>query len=98
MHLCESVKEANGRINLVILGVYVDYIIPVSNSPALSKAEKAALCERFEMIDQGEIHYLLGVSIKRDREQNTDNKSAQLRGESPQKIWNGKLQTCFYST
>ena len=70
MHLCESVKEANGRINLVILGVYVDYIIPVSNSPALSKAEKAALCERFQMIDQGEIHYLLGMS-KRDRERRT---------------------------
>ena len=70
MHLCESVKEANGRINLVILGVYVDYIIPVSNSPALSKAEKAALCERFQMIDQGEIHYLLGMS-KLDRERRT---------------------------
>ena len=35
------------------------------------KAEKAALCERFEMIDQGEIHYLLGLSIKRDRESRT---------------------------
>ena len=61
-------KEANDHISFVILGVYVDDIIPVSNNPVLLKAEKAALCERFEMIDQGEIHYLLGMSIKRDRE------------------------------
>ena len=49
----KSVKEANDRISFVILGVYVDDIIPVSNNPVLLKAEKAALCERFEMIDQG---------------------------------------------
>ena len=64
----KSVKEADGRISFVILGVYVDDIIPVSNNPALLKVEKAALCGRFEMIDQGEIHYLLGMSIKRNRE------------------------------
>ena len=64
----KSVKEANDRISFVILGVYVDDTIPVLNNPALLKAEKAALCERFEMVDLGEIHYLLGMSIKRDRE------------------------------
>ena len=64
-------KEANDRISFVILGVYVDDIIPLSNTHALVKAEKAALCERFEMIDQGEIHYFLGMSIRRDRESRT---------------------------
>ena len=67
----KSVNEANDRISFVILGVYVDDIIPVSSSPAVLKAEKAALCERFEMIDQGEIHYLLGMYIKRDSESRT---------------------------
>ena len=67
----KSMKEASGCLSFVILGVYVDDIIPVSNNPALLKAEKAALCERFEMIDQGEIHYLLGMSIKLDRESRT---------------------------
>ena len=67
----KSVREANGQINFVILGMYVDDIIPVSNSPTLLKAEKAALYERFEMIDQGEIHYILGMSIKRDRRSRT---------------------------
>ena len=61
----KSVKEANGQISFVFLGVYVDDIIPVSNNFVLLKEEKAALCKRFEMIDQGEIHYLLGISIKR---------------------------------
>ena len=61
-----SVKEANGHISFVILGVYmyVDDIIPVANNPALLKAEKAPFSERFEMIDQGDIHYLLGMPIK----------------------------------
>ena len=67
----KSVKEANGHISFVILGVYVDDIIPVSNDPAMLKVEKAALCERFEMIDHGEICYLLGLSIGRDRESGT---------------------------
>ena len=94
----KSVKEANGHISLVILGVYVDDIIPVSNDPAMLNAEKAALCERFEMIDQGEIHYLLGLSIERDRVKNINNKSTQLHRESAKEVWNGKLQTCLYST
>ena len=67
----KSVKEADGHISFVIMGVYVDDIIPISNNPALLKAEKAALCERFEMTDLGEIHYLLGMSINRDRESRT---------------------------
>ena len=60
----KSVKEANGHISFMMLGLYVDDIIPVSNNPALLKAEKAALRGRFEMIDQGEIHFLLGMSFK----------------------------------
>ena len=93
-------KEADGHISFVILGVYVDDIIPVSNVPPMLKAEKAALCERFEMINQGEIHYLLGLSIKRDRESRTltFNKSTQLHRESAKEVWNGKLQTCLYSS
>ena len=67
----KSVKEAYGHINFIILGVYVDDIIPVSNDPAMLKVEKATLCERFEMIGHGEICYLLGLLIKRDRESGT---------------------------
>ena len=51
-----SKRESSNMAELVSLW-------PVSNNHALLKAEKAALCERFETIDQGEIHYLLGMSF-----------------------------------
>ena len=67
----KTVRETNGHINFVILGVYVDDIVPVSNNATLLKAEKTGLCKRFEMVDQGEIRYLLGMSIKQDRKSRT---------------------------
>ena len=60
-------KRENGKISFVILGVYVDDVIPISNDTEMMKAEKAAICDRFEMVDNGEISYCLGLSIKRDR-------------------------------
>jgi hypothetical protein len=47
--------------------VYVDGIIPVSNDVDMLNAEKESLFREFEMVDQGEIHFVLGMSIKRDR-------------------------------
>ena len=52
----------------VIFGIYVDDIIAVSNDTEMLEAEKVALCKRFEMVDEGNIHYLLGMAIKRDRD------------------------------
>jgi hypothetical protein len=63
----KSERKANGVISFVILAVYVDDIIPVSNDVDMLKAEKESLCREFEMVDQGEIHFVLGMSIKRDR-------------------------------
>ncbi|CAB3988289.1 Retrovirus-related Pol poly from transposon TNT 1-94 [Paramuricea clavata] len=58
-------------INFVILAVYVDDIIPISNDINMLNAEKDLLCKHFEMTDQGEIHFILGMTIKRDRETKT---------------------------
>ncbi|CAB4023506.1 Hypothetical predicted protein [Paramuricea clavata] len=63
----KSVKKDGGRISFVILGVYMDDIIPVSNDIQMLNSEKKALSERFKMDDRGEVHYLLGMLIKRDR-------------------------------
>ena len=63
----KSEKKADGFISFVILAVYVDDIIPVSNDVEMLKAEKEFLCKEFEMVDQGEIHFILGMTIKRDR-------------------------------
>jgi len=64
-------------------------IIPVSHNPTLLKAEKAALCERFEMTDLG--------LIKRNRE------SITLTISQTNSTWTKVLkkfgmQTCFYFT
>ena len=34
-------------------------------------AEKESLCRRFEMVDKGETHHVLGMSIERDRKAKT---------------------------
>ena len=67
----KSIKNDDGFISFVILAVYVDDIIPISNDIDMLNAEKDLLCKRFEMTDQGEIHFVLGMTIKRDRENKT---------------------------
>ena len=62
-----SEKKDDGFISFVILAVYVDDIIPVSNDVNMRKVERESLCKEFEMVDQGEIHFILGMSIKRNR-------------------------------
>ena len=63
----KTVKRDDGFISFVILAVYVNDIIPVSNDVKMTKGEKESLCKEFEMVDLGEIHFILGMSIKRDR-------------------------------
>ena len=53
------------------MAVYVNDIIPISNDINMLNAEKNLLCKHFEMTDQGEIHFILGMTIKRDRETKT---------------------------
>ena len=67
----KSVRNDDGHISFVILGVYVDDLIPVSNDIDMLNSEKEALCQRFKMDDRGEAHYLLGMLIKRDRRAKT---------------------------
>ena len=64
----KTVRGDDGKLKFVILGVYVDDIIPVSNNTEFMLAEKAKICNQYEMVDNGEISYCLGLAIKRDRE------------------------------
>ena len=63
---CMYIKIRKNKI--VIMAVYVDDIIPVSNDLSLLSDEKEAICKEFDMVDNGEVSYILGMSIKRDRE------------------------------
>ena len=95
IHARKQSQEPNGHINFVILGVYVDDLVPVFNTPALLKAEKDALCTRFDMVDQGDIRYLLGMSIKRDRKYTTLTISQPTYLEKVLKRFR-EFQTCIH--
>ena len=51
----------------MIIALYIDDILLATNDVEMLAAEKAKLKQQFEMEDQGEVHYCLGMSIKRDR-------------------------------
>ena len=60
--------------NIMLIVLYVDDLIPASNSKSMLHREKAALQQRFEMKDPGEVHYCLGIQVERDK----DNKRMKL--------------------
>ena len=51
----------------ITLALFVDDTIICCSDRNTLAIEKQKLSEKFEMKDQGEIHYFLGMSIKRDR-------------------------------
>ena len=61
------VQNVNGKPITVIVAVYVDDTIIMSNDKKILLAEKKRISERFEMDDRGELHYILGMEVKRDR-------------------------------
>ena len=64
----KSVKQKNGKIDFVIMALYVDDILWFSNNTEMLKKEKLALAKRFKVEDFGELHYVLGMLVKRNRE------------------------------
>ena len=57
----------DGKQDVMIVAVYVDDAIICANNVKTLSDEKDSLCERFEMDDRGELDYILGMSVKRDR-------------------------------
>ena len=67
----KQVKNTDGEANLCILAIHVDDILCMSNDIKFLTAEKSLSCSEFEIVDYGEVNYILGMSIKRDRENRT---------------------------
>lgn len=67
----KSVKQRNGKVDFIILALYVDDILLFSNNIDLLMEEKISLGKRFKVEDLGEVHYVLGMSVKRDRKSRT---------------------------
>ena len=51
----------------MIIGVYVDDTIMASNDEKMLIGEKERIGDRFEMEDRGELSFILGMEVKRDR-------------------------------
>ena len=60
--------DVDGKKYIMLIAVYVDDVLLASNNAEMMKEEKLKLSAQFEMEDQSEVHYCLGMSIKRDRE------------------------------
>ena len=63
---CVYVKKLNNG-KFVIIVVFVDDLILVSNCAEMLIKEKGSFCQRFDMEDKGDIHDVLGLLVKRDR-------------------------------
>ena len=61
----------NGEEVIIIVAIYVDDSIICSNKTSVLNLVKQQLSERFEMDDRGEIHYILGMSVQRNRKLKT---------------------------
>ena len=52
--------------SFIILSLYVDVILLVTNNMKLLNKVKIELSEKFEIKDMGEASYVLGIQIARD--------------------------------
>ena len=67
----KSVRQSNGRIDFVILAIWVDDILMFSNNIDMLTDEKVSIGSRFKVEDLGEMHYILGMRVKQDRKSRT---------------------------
>ena len=61
----------DGEKIFILIGVYVDDTILCCNVLAYLEAEKKKISLRFEMDDRGEVNFILGMTVTRDRENKT---------------------------
>jgi hypothetical protein len=64
---CIYVKAGLKKGSVFLLALYVDDLLLATNDKEQLKAEKAALGQAFSMVDQGDAHFILGMTIERDR-------------------------------
>ena len=64
----KSVKDPNGVSKFVILSIHVDDILLFSNDTSMLDEEKKLIGSKFKIDEMGEVKYILGMLIRRDRE------------------------------
>ena len=63
-----KITVVNKREIIIIIAIYVDDTILCSNDITVLISMKKQLSTRFEMDDRGEVHFILGMKISRNRE------------------------------
>ena len=68
---CIYIKRfwTNDQERIIIAALYVDDLLIASNDIDALNKEKDSLSTRFEMVDEGEVHYILGMRVKRNRKE-----------------------------
>ena len=71
--LCVYYKTeiVDGEKVFILIGVYVDDTILCCNNLKYLVSEKEKISSKFEMDDRGEVNFILGMTVKRDRENRT---------------------------
>ena len=87
---CIYIKQEGERY--VLLAIYVDDILIASNNTSMLQKEKVQLSEKFDVVDQGEAHYILGIPIKRNRSAGTMSLSQPMYIENILKRF--KMENC----
>ena len=65
----DKAENGDGKYqHMMLMALYVDDLVLATNSCDMLEREKKEFKDHFEMEDQGEIHYCLGISIKRNRD------------------------------
>lgn len=60
----------NGK-ELTVVAVHVDNCMIAATNARLVNALKAGMCQHVEVTDLGELHWMLGIEIRRDRDAGT---------------------------
>ena len=67
----KTVKSQDGTVHFVMIAIYVDDMLFFSNNTEMLEKEKREIAKEFQVEDLGELHYVVGMSIVRDREKRT---------------------------
>ena len=67
LHADQCIYVRRTTSDLIIIALYVDDLLLASDQLPLLKTFKTQLASEFEMEDLGEVSYVLGLEIKRDR-------------------------------
>ena len=64
----KTVKSQDGTVHFVMIAIYVDDMLFFSNNTEMLEKEKREIAKEFQVEHLGELHYVVGMSIVRDRE------------------------------